>query len=544
MGEIKVSVIIPVYNVEKYLRQCLDSVLNQTLKEIEIICVDDGSTDASLDILREYERKDSRVKALCQKNQYAGVARNNGIKIAQGKYLVFLDSDDFFERDLLEVQYNQCETYGADIGLCAANLFDDAAQKFQPAGWLLDMQYIKEQPFNRKVLKNDIFKCTRFNPWTKMFSAEFVRREQLLFQDLQRANDCYFVMSALALAEKIVAVDKVLVHYRVGLKNNLQSDNASTPLACNQALSAVKSRLMEAGIYYDLAVGFRNNALDQCLYTVKRLADNPTAKEVWISAMNDRYLEEFELAADDSNCLNPKTHAELLDILGRSNRDSSRALSVVVAVYNVESYLRQCLDSLIHQMMKDIEILCINDGSTDGSLEILKEYAKRDSRIRIVDKKQNEGLLLARKTGVLQARGKYVMYVDADDYLETTACQRAFELIEDRQVDILQFTCGVVDHSGNEASKRWLESVLDPKEITLSKGELLDAFYTKRSHITSLVGKIFVTDFCKRVYAHIDDFHCFVGEDIFQFFYYSYFASSFAAVKTEPLYWYQYGLGV
>ena len=93
--ETKVSVIIPVYNAEKYLRQCLDSVVNQTLRDIEIICVDDGSTDGSIEILREYEQKDSRVKVLCQKNQYAGVARNNGLSHASGEYVFFMDSDDY-----------------------------------------------------------------------------------------------------------------------------------------------------------------------------------------------------------------------------------------------------------------------------------------------------------------------------------------------------------------------------------------------------------------------------------------------------------------
>ena len=540
----KVSVIIPVYNVEKYLRECLDSVVNQTLKDIEIICVDDGSTDSSLDILREYERQDSRVKVLCQKNEYAGVARNNGMKIAQGKYFVFLDSDDFFEPDLLEVQYNQCEKYGADIGLCAANLFDDAAQIFRRAPWLLDMQYINEQPFNRKLLKNDIFKCTRFSPWTKMFSAEFVRREQLLFQNLQRANDCYFVMSALALAEKIVAVDKVLVHYRVGLKNNLQSDNASTPLACNQALSAVKARLIKAGIYEEISVAFRNNALDQCLYTVKRLEENQDAKDTWIMSMKDRYLKEFDLDADNSGCLDAKPYAELLEIIGIEQQEYSCALSVVVAVYNVEPYLKQCMDSLICQTLKDIEIICVNDGSTDGSLAILNEYAALDPRVKIIDKKQNEGLLLGRKSGVLQAKGKYILYVDSDDFLDCNACQTALDLIEEHQVDILQFTCGVEDHSDNVNAKNWLEKVLDPKVANLSNDEILDAFYTKRTHNTNVWGKIYKTDLCKNVFSYIEDFHCFVGEDIFQFFYYAYFANTFAAVNTKKLYWYRYGLGV
>ena len=97
MDQPLVSVIIPVYNVEKYLRQCLNSVINQTLKDIEIICVDDGSTDKSLQILQEYKEKDNRITILTQQNQYAGVARNNGLKIAKqkaplGAFLLFYSS--------------------------------------------------------------------------------------------------------------------------------------------------------------------------------------------------------------------------------------------------------------------------------------------------------------------------------------------------------------------------------------------------------------------------------------------------------------------
>ena len=105
----KVSVIIPVYNAEKYLRQCLDSVVNQTLREIEIICVDDGSTDGSLAILQEYAANDARIKVLTQKNQYAGVARNNGMAAAQGKYFAFLDADDYYDLNALMVMFQRME---------------------------------------------------------------------------------------------------------------------------------------------------------------------------------------------------------------------------------------------------------------------------------------------------------------------------------------------------------------------------------------------------------------------------------------------------
>ena len=112
---IKVSVVVPVYNQEKYLERCLDSILAQTLKEIEIILVDDGSTDATPQILNRYQQQDERITVLHQQNLYAGVARNNGLKSAQGEYVIFWDSDDYFPEDALEALYDEIKKQDADI---------------------------------------------------------------------------------------------------------------------------------------------------------------------------------------------------------------------------------------------------------------------------------------------------------------------------------------------------------------------------------------------------------------------------------------------
>ena len=123
---IKISVIIPVYNVEKYLRECLDSLINQSFKDFEVICIDDGSTDKSYKILEEYSQKDSRIKVLKQEHNGAGAARNLGIEIAKGKYIQFLDSDDYFEPNMLEELYNTAEKFGADMAVCSARKVDEA----------------------------------------------------------------------------------------------------------------------------------------------------------------------------------------------------------------------------------------------------------------------------------------------------------------------------------------------------------------------------------------------------------------------------------
>ena len=102
----KISVVLPIYNVEKYLRRCLNSLLNQTFTDFEAICVNDGSLDKSLHILEEYASKDFRIKIVTQENQGLSMARNNGLKIAQGDYIYFLDSDDAIHPQLLEITYN------------------------------------------------------------------------------------------------------------------------------------------------------------------------------------------------------------------------------------------------------------------------------------------------------------------------------------------------------------------------------------------------------------------------------------------------------
>ena len=132
--EIKVSVVVPVYNAQAFLEQCLDSILGQTLEEIEIICVDDGSADESGDILEEYRKRDSRVAVYHQKNQYAGVARNLGLRYAKGKYVIFWDSDDFFEKEALELLYKKAEEDQADICICGARKYNQETGMVYPAG--------------------------------------------------------------------------------------------------------------------------------------------------------------------------------------------------------------------------------------------------------------------------------------------------------------------------------------------------------------------------------------------------------------------------
>lgn len=120
-----VSIIVPVYNVEKYLRRCIDSIINQTYRNIEIIIIDDGSTDNSGKICDEYAKRDNRIKIIHQQNKGVSSTRNNGIEHANGKYITFVDSDDFIERKMIETIYNKIICENADIVICGVKSIDE-----------------------------------------------------------------------------------------------------------------------------------------------------------------------------------------------------------------------------------------------------------------------------------------------------------------------------------------------------------------------------------------------------------------------------------
>ena len=166
----KVSVIIPVHNDAPYLIKCLNSVANQTLEDIEIICVNDGSTDNSLDILNEYASKDSRFKIINQENAGAAVARNKGIEIATGDYLSILDADDFFENNMLEYMYYTAKTEQSDVVICGFYLYDNRSRE----DIQIEYPHIREtliSPFRTEEEKDNLFLSSLETAGTKLWKA-------------------------------------------------------------------------------------------------------------------------------------------------------------------------------------------------------------------------------------------------------------------------------------------------------------------------------------------------------------------------------------
>lgn len=204
-----VSVIVPVYNSELYLRRCLDSLVNQSLKRIEIICVDDGSVDGSLNILNEYAKRDSRIIVLSQKNKGPSATRNAGMKIATGKYIGFIDSDDWVDLNFFEELYSAAEKYSADIA-CAS------AERMYQWGIRYQILFVgKEQVLtsaNEKFLATlvPLFSYV----WNKIYRRDVLQKLNLQFQEEVREwEDIDFSINALYYMPKLVTVPSICYYY-------------------------------------------------------------------------------------------------------------------------------------------------------------------------------------------------------------------------------------------------------------------------------------------------------------------------------------------
>lgn len=292
---IKVSVIMPVYNAEKYLPTALDCLLAQTLKEIEIICVDDGSTDNSAIILEEYAKKDSRIRIIRQNNQYAGVARNNGMAKAKGKYLSFLDADDYFKPDMLKEAYECAQKIGADIVVFGGEYFVGDPKNAYHNPSLLREDLL---PDNTDVLEkgrfNNLFHFTTSSPWNKLYRRAFIEECNLKFQSCKRVNDAYFVEMAFALAERIGILRKDLIAYRTGNSESLQGTNAESPLQFAGVIMDIKKALIEHGLYDRYEKSFRNYCLSNCIYNLESL-DSGAAFEKLYNALKEELFYSFNI---------------------------------------------------------------------------------------------------------------------------------------------------------------------------------------------------------------------------------------------------------
>lgn len=294
----KISVIVPVYNAEKYLNQCIDSICQQTLKDIEIILVDDASTDGSLAILENYARSDCRVRIIQNTHigEGAASARNAGLAVAQGEYLSFLDADDYFALDMLEKTYQRATETNADVVVFDGVMFQSATGQLIETGNILNYAKIpKKDVFSHHDFPDDIFTCTTSAAWSKIYKRTLIEQHTLNFQPIYYADDLLFVAGAFVMADRIVCIPEKFIYYRIGHTEAQTQNRAKAPLSSPQAFFALKELLQEKGVFDDVKNGYANAVIKRCAWNLNTLPTPKSFKTLY-NALATEYLEKLEIS--------------------------------------------------------------------------------------------------------------------------------------------------------------------------------------------------------------------------------------------------------
>ncbi|MFT4108172.1 glycosyltransferase family 2 protein [Propionicimonas sp.] len=509
-----VSVVVAVRDGEQYLRHALGSVCRQTMSDLELIVVDDGSTDATPSIIREIAATDARVRMITgPATGSAGSARNAGLEVATGDYLAFLDADDFFAPTLLARLHARAEADRADVTATGFRVFDEPGREPVPVSWGLRTALLPSRtPFAPEALGGALFYAFGPVAWNKLFRADFVRRHGLRFQELRRTNDLHFTFSAIALAERLSYVDRALIDYRIGNPASLQGSTHATPLDFAEALGALQSTLREAGLASRHEAAFVNEAVEVSLANLERAStfaayaeidsalrggllagwgalDRPPAYFVTtglarrLSAYLEMTSEEFLFgraveASRRARTAQAEARTAVRTAAGWTAGTSAPAqppelprpaagqsvgatgapdvpvgvpdVSVIIPVHNTAPWLQECLDGVRRQTGLGIEVICVDDGSSDSCPDILEQAAAGDPRIHVIHQ-QNAGLSAARNRGLVDASGRYVCFLDSDDYWGIDGLAALVAAADEALADVVLFDADTVAEPGVDA---------------------------------------------------------------------------------------------
>lgn len=465
----KISILVPICNVEKYLDECLVSLTNQTMKDIEIICLDDGSTDNSLSIIKRYAKNDTRIVIISKENSGYGDTMNLGIKKARGEYIGIVESDDFVDLEMFQSLYDivlkkdkpdivksnfyyyftdlteQSSLWDTSIGEIWSNELSRVVHDHNV------ISNIIPENMNGKTVcpRNDYHSLFYVPPsiWSAIYRADFLRNNDIQFLPSPGASyqDTGFAFKTILMADRVTLTDQAFLHYRQD--NEKSSVNNPGKVMCvvdeqrsidqyiiDHQMDTLKVRkIVNFAKFSKYKWNLKRLSLElafQFLPVISNEFKEDRAKK----NINWYLIDETDTRILNEIIDNPKMYTRRLKARAKAK------VSVVIPVYNVEDYIEKCIDSIINQTMEEIEIICVDDGCQDRSIELIEKYWKSDPRITIIHE-SNRGLAGARNYGMHSSHAKYVMFCDSDDYYEPKICQKMYEAINQNNTDLA--ICGI-----------------------------------------------------------------------------------------------------
>lgn len=520
----QISVIVPVYNVEPYLSQCIDSILSQTFSNFELILVDDGSSDQSGKICDEYAARDSRIVVIHKENGGVSSARNAGLNIAKGEYITFIDSDDWISSDFFQQAINNCEKNNLDMYLAGfIRMMPDGKQYKSaiPTDITCYSDEIPQELFANLLNKN----------YTANSTAKLIRKQLIgmLRFDLSMnwGEDLKFIFSLLEQHVKLQATSKVVYYYRVGHASLTASTSIEKCNSMIQTYDILYHEITKRGYSYGKYQSFLDlrcysdllymeqlicNSNDSICEKIRMLRalfqlsdqlpfihDTAFIRHLhlyrrlpfflllrsWIEVLKKeitiglhklyrrinfeiRLLFKTHLSVEEATKIVCECHEQAKPSFNQKNIiNKVYDLMIVIPIYNVQMYLEECLDSVFSQKTQySYSIVAVDDGSTDASAVLLNHY-EQHKNLTII-RQENKGPSEARNAALKNINASYVMFLDADDVLPADAIQKLLTAAFENNVDIVQGNYIEFDGKGLRKTITYSDNKCNISPINLS----------------------------------------------------------------------------
>lgn len=481
-----VSVIIPIYNGENFLKKCLDSVINQTLDNFEIICVNDGSIDGTELILEKYSSKYKNLKIISVDHGGQGAARNIALNRANGEYIAFIDADDWVELNALELLYNHAKKNNLDLLFYQMVNYIDATEKIVETDLynhkcFCDNNIGDNVIFNHEDAKNFLFDIP-VGPVSKLYKKEFLESNNLRFPEGFLFEDNAFFYNVFFKCTRAGFLEKQL-YYRRRHENSVTQTLDKSKFDIIKATNEVLDVFLDNKKYEDYKNDVINHTFSMLIEWFKKSPLNlrqefykliktnfkgfNELKEDFNNFLDENYLVIFKYMCNNDYYLDFLSEYKLnvADYviydngreyeLGSDEYNEYKSeliadykITVIIPIYNNDCLIHRTLMSIENQSLgiEEIEVLMIDDFSTDDTYNVIKKYSDQYKGFKAIHIKKGTGAPgTPRNIGLLEASSKYVIFLDHDDLFEINALEVLFDSIEESNCDFVYGTYASID---------------------------------------------------------------------------------------------------
>jgi len=438
-----ISVIIPVHNVKKYITQCLNSVENQTYKDLEIICVD-SSDDGTTEILENYAKLYNNVRHVIDANNSYGYKLNYGICHAQGDYLGIIDADDWIQPNMYEELLEVLLRENVDFVKSDYYQFHTEDGKDVVDGYTscLGVEYC----YSRKIRIGDypeILYRKGMSIWTGLYKTSYIREKGVCVNESEGASyqDAGFSALSHVFADSFYYFPKAYYMYRI--------DNANSSVKSSKKYRTIVDEWKwienKADIISNEKIkeALKYDKMRSYWWNCERLNDEGCeafCADI-LGELTEVYLQSelIQKMPWDIRGMFEEVYEKAVTYKAAKGENKKLKVSVIIPAYNVQEYIEECIESIIKQRIQDIEIICVDDCSTDNTNDILKRYTEKHKNIKVYKNVENGGLAKTRNVGIEKATGDYLLFVDGDDTLQENTISELMQYVRKYNADIIMF---------------------------------------------------------------------------------------------------------